>query len=182
MNSELIDSLTPDEAQIVLRNFLEVEGSAMQRLAAQAAGYGVIADFTLSSILPFFEWLVPQLKRIPIEPPGDIPEWIRKEHEKRHGWLEFDKSSKVLVFRAGYYLGESFARSVQGLTWGTGHPDYADKNAPVVVGFTDGQELPPLRVARVMLRRMLSEGGGVHVSKAINHWLSKAPGGATEIR
>ena len=175
MGWELLDSLTADEAQVVLRNFLDVESNAFREVLPLAAKDGISVDFSIASIVPMLVWIARQLKQVPIEPPPDIPDWIRRDHEKNCGWVEFDEPSKVLVFRAGYYLGESFVRNVQGLEWGVGHPDYSDKNTPVVTGFVKDEEMPAIRVARVMLSRTVRAGNDAHIGKAINHWLSKAP-------
>jgi|GEM_PF-2667643 len=176
MGWELLDSLTTEEAQIVLRNFLEVEEKAVREMVPAATRDGIKADFSIASIAPMLVWIAGQLKQVPIEPPSDIPDWIRKEHEKNCGWMEFDEPSKVLIFRAGYYLGEAFVRNLRGLAWGTGHPDYADKNRPVVTGFTAGMEMAATTIAENMMWRINRTKSDEHAKKAIAHWLSKAPG------
>ena len=175
MATEFFDKLTPQEARIVLQNFLDVEREAVKELVAAAGKDGVVADFSLGSLVPVFGWIARQLKEIPIQPPADIPEWIKKEHEKNVGWFEFDEPSKTMLLRAGYYLGETFVRGVKGLAWGTGNPDYIQKHMPVVIGFAGGQELPAQTVARNIAWHAMRTGSADRIKVAVEAWLSKAP-------
>ncbi|NNM88483.1 MAG: hypothetical protein HKL95_08185 [Phycisphaerae bacterium] len=175
MTTEFFDKLTLDEARIVLRNFLDVEGEAVKEMVAAAAKDGVVADFSLGSLVPVLGWVARHLKELPKQPPEDLPGWIKNEHEKRVGWFEFDEPSKTLLLRAGYYLGETFVRNVKGLTWSTGNPDYIGKNMPVVTGFAGGDQMLVRMVAENMAWRAMKTGSDGRIKSAIEAWLSKAP-------
>ncbi len=169
MDYEFFHSLTADEARTYSDRFLEVEQQALEEMKALAAKDGVNADYTLSTLAGVLKWMVKQVRidRFPV--PEEVPEWIRQAHSE--GLVEFDEDSKTVLLRAGYYLGECFAR-LPGLRWTTGDAEYMEKHMPVVAGFRGGQELPPLVVVDNMFTRIAGDGHPpTEIDSTIEVWL-----------
>jgi hypothetical protein len=60
------------------------------------------------------------------------------------------------------------------LRWALGHPDYLYRNMPVIAGFRDGDELPPLVVVEnVFTRILVDRADRATIDATINVWLAK---------
>ena len=79
------------------------------------------------------------------------------ERRNPFGAREIEETSKPIVLRAAYYLGECFAR-LPGHAWSTGNTEYMGSNMPVVTGFLHDDELPPLAVCDNLLPRAPGDG------------------------
>jgi hypothetical protein len=155
MDYEFFHALTAEEAQEFLDRFRQLEHAALQAMLPNAASDGVALNYSISSMVPALKWMMRQtrVQRVPV--PEDEPAWIREAHAS--GLIEFDESSKSMILRAAYYLGESFAR-LPGMRWTTGDVEYIEKNMPVVAGFQNDEELPPLVVVKNLFARILGNG------------------------
>lgn len=107
---------------------------------------------------------------------SSLPAWIRECDSYLSGLEEFDEPSKVLVLRASYYLGESFVRYSDKLSWATGNLDTAEQNMPVITGFSDELEMAPMLVTENLFLRILADGAPYEdINRAIESWLSDIP-------
>jgi len=96
-----------------------------------------------------------RLQTVPIEADQSVPEYIRNSDDYRDGLFEFSEDSKRLIVGAAYLIGNVFVRHYSKLSWGSGNPDYATGNMPVVRGFSSGDELAPLLVANNLFRKFV---------------------------
>jgi hypothetical protein len=105
-----------------------------------------------------------------------VPEWIRSSPPYRSDLFQFDDPSKDLVVQGGFYLGETFVRSFEPLSWTTGEAGLAQENMPVVGGFRDGDELPALLVVNNLFRRVLIDPGrSSDIEGTVEFWRSRVP-------
>jgi hypothetical protein len=168
------ESLSRDEGDLFLQNFLDEMRKAMPGFLASASAEGLTTDFSLDSLSPLFAWVSASLTIIPLEADPELPEWIRSSDTYADNLFDFDEPSKITVLRSAYYLGESFTRSYPSLTWAVGRRDTAPQQQPVVSGFQHTMEMPVLLVAENMLRRSHSDGpDGPGIVVAVRSWSSK---------
>jgi hypothetical protein len=170
MDFEFFERLTEDEADAYLKRYLEVEAREIQQTIAQAHSAGVAADFTIDSIPELFIWLKPSVRVRNVEPPPDLPEWVRDAQEQHGGFRDFDEESRARVLRASYYLGQSFVESFGRLTWSTGRRDRAEQQQPVVSGFRTDVDLPPLLVAENLFLMVNDPSFEDRVHLAVSTW------------
>jgi hypothetical protein len=169
------EKLSQDEARAFLERFLNLESSHIKETVKQCAAEGIIMDYSMKSIPPFLRWLLTKLKKIQKEPNRAVPKWLRNHEVYVKNLFDFDEPSGILVVRAGYYLGESFVRSHGSLRWGTGDIEIAHANMPVVTGFENGMEMPPVIVADNLLAT-LSPGHKwtIEIKECLEAWNSMA--------
>ena len=173
MNFAFFDCLTTTEAEDYLRQFLAEASRGFEELAQQARAVGVATDYSIESIAPFTLWVLPQLQTTPKPEDSSIPVWIRQTKEYRDGLYEFTESSRILVLRSAFYLGESFVRSFPQLRWGVGDADYIQKHMPVVEGFKHDLELAPIMVTENLYRRVICDRSTMpSIATAMEHWRS----------
>jgi hypothetical protein len=155
MNNDEFADLTIAEAREFLDFFVESGSQAIADLTPAAARDGIEFDYTLSSLPNALGWIAAKLQfhRIPI--PAETPEWLKASIPP--DIAEFDDPSKMLMAHASYYLGECFAR-LPGMHWTTGDPEYMEKHMPVVTGFSDGVNLPPLVVVKTLMSKVVGDG------------------------
>lgn len=170
------ETLTKEEARKVLGNFLELESKAVHDMLSTASAEGIDGGFSVGSVVPVLEWVVAKLNTVPKEPDETLPWWIRECDSYVEGLFEFDRPSEVLVLRAAYYMGESFVRNFELLSWSTGNPETVEHNMPVVIGFQDGMEMAPVMIVRNLTRRILSgRGAGEDIKHVVDKWVSFVP-------
>ena len=175
MDYAFFESLSIEEAQQFLSRFLETEGRAARDLVLSARQAGLSADFQLGSLVPMLSWIVGEIRTIPVEPDNSLPEWIRGSDSYIHNLFDFDDLSKVLVLRGAYYLGETFIRSCQGLSWTIGNSETAFGNMPVVHGFLGGLEMAPMVILENTFGRILSgRGSKADLEEMVSYWASRA--------
>jgi hypothetical protein len=120
------------------------------------------------------KWLLSMVRTVDRAEDKALPDWIRSSQPYRSGPFDFDDPSKDLVLRGGFYLGESFVRSFEHLSWDTGEPGFIQENMPVVKGFKDGDELPPLLIVNNLFHRVLVDSGKLSdIERAVNYWSSR---------
>jgi hypothetical protein len=174
VNYGFFESLTPEEAQTYFERFLAVEREALEEMRPAAAARGLELDYSVSSLADVVKWMMEAAHVVRVPVPESEPWWIRQAHAD--GLIEFDDDTKTMILRAAYYLGECFARLPR-LHWTTGDLEYIQQKMPVIAGFQDGCELPPLVVAEVLFVRVVGRGLPVaQVNTTIDVWLKKCPG------
>ncbi len=173
MDFAFFESLSVEEAHIFLENYLRVEHQAVEELIAVARADGLNANFSIASIAPVLRWILDQVKTVPREPDETLPSWIRECDSYLQGLIDFDGPSKILVLRASYYLGESFVRHAEVLSWAIGNRKTALQNMPVVTGFQYKKELPPILIIENLFRKILARGAPYEkIEQSIDVWLS----------
>lgn len=173
MDYEFFESLTAAEAQAFLNAFRTSQEEAVARMTPAAANEGICLDFSLSSLADVLKWMIKSVHVHHVPVPEEEPWWIRQAHP--NGLVEFDDDSKTMLLRAGYYLGECFAR-LRGVHWAVGDVEYMQGNMPVIAGFRNADELPPLVVIENMFARIV--GGGeptTRIGATIEVWIGLCP-------
>ena len=174
MNYELFRALEPAEAQQFLVTYLEMGRSDAEEVAATAAEAGVVLDYSLSSVPEMLKWQLSMVRTVPREAESVLPGWIRSSPTYLRNLFDFDEPSRDFVLRGSYYLGESFVRQSSRLFWKIGEKGFAQENMPVVTGFSDEVELPPILVVNNLFRRILAGSGSLSdIDKAIKTWRSR---------
>jgi hypothetical protein len=113
---------------------------------------GGAADYSLASIEPVLGRIAERVEVEDVAPPDGAPAWVGEAMRgHRGGFRVVAASSRPLVLRAAFYLGQSFVISRDGLRWDIGRRDRAEVRQPVVAGFPAGDDLPVLTVAEAVL-------------------------------
>lgn len=176
MDYSFFESLSKKEAEIFLENYLSVESKAVAEMVAEAEKDGINADFSIQSTSYVLKWILDKVKTIPKETDSSFPAWIRECYSYVSGLVDFDEPSKVIVLRASYYLGESFVRYSDELSWATGNSDTAEQNMPVITGFKGQIEMATMLVTENLFLRILEDGAPTEdINRAIESWLSDIP-------
>jgi hypothetical protein len=176
MNFASFENLTVDEAREYLERFRSVGNEVLPDLISAAAADGVVADLSVASVEPVAEWIARQAVTIPLAPDPELPEWIRASDTYEANLFDFDESSKALILRLAFYLGESFTRAHRPLSWGVGRKDTAPQGQPVIAGFLHGMEMPVLLVAENFVARAAAGGPPAgEAARAVSTWESKVP-------
>ncbi len=177
MDFEAFQSMTNAEAVEYLSSLLATERPIVDDISKAAREKGVNFDYTLETLPECLKWLMRQMRMTAVPLPPDIPDWIRSTQPQ--GLSEFDDESKSLILRGGYYLGECFARR-PGLSWAIGNPKFMFCNMPVITGFQNDQELPPLLVFENLCARVLERNQPNSVfDSVIDNWRQSMNAGAS---
>jgi hypothetical protein len=175
MNRQLFKSLSPLEATELLEAFLHTGRSNCANMAAAADAEGVLVDYSVSSVPIVLRWLLSMVQTVGRPEDKALPDWIRSSRPYRSDLFDFDDPSKDLVLQGGFYLGESFVRSFERLSWDVGEPGFVQENMPVVKGFKHGDEMPALLVVNNLFRRVLVDPGRLSdIEKMVKFWSSRA--------
>ncbi len=173
MDYEYFQSLSKEAARDCLASLLDSQRQATPAMVAAAAHDGVSLDFSLSSLPDAMKWM---LKRVGVHRrqwDDAVPWWV--QHTDPKGFIDFNDDSLTTLLYAGYYLGECFSR-LPSLRWDIGSPDYMECNMPVVVGFRNALELPPLEVVENVFTRILGRGAPVtSIDSTLEVWLRDVP-------
>ena len=88
MNFELLDSMTPEEANAALDRFVGIEKLAIEAMRGLGCADGFL-HYGLESLAENLKWFLTQvrIKNVPI--PLTEPEWVREGHKK--GIQEFEE-------------------------------------------------------------------------------------------
>jgi hypothetical protein len=176
MNFKFFESLTKEEAQEYLEEFLHFGKNRGIEILKENIHFTVDIDFCIESASRIFEELIANLKTVPEEPDETLPIWIQNTPEYEKGLFDFDKPSKSIILAAAYYLGETFVRNFGQLSWATGNTDYAEGNMPVVTGFQFCKELAPILIIENLFSRVISDGGNTNsIEVAIQAWKGFVP-------
>jgi hypothetical protein len=176
MDFSFFESLSKQEAEAFLKNYLGVESKAVLEMIAAIEKDNILADFSIQSIPGVLKWLFDKIKTIPKQVDETLPKWIRECDSYLNGLFDFDEPSKVLILRASYYWGECFVRYSDILSWTIGNSETAEQNMPVVAGFVDEIEMAPLLIVENLFLRILADGAPYEdINRAIESWLSDIP-------
>lgn len=176
MDYDFFKNLSEIDATKFLNNFLDESKDGFQQTATKLQKDGIVVDYTIDSIIPVYNWVLEQLKTIPLEIDDSLPDWIKQSDDYLQGLFEFNEESAILTLRAAYYLGESFNRSSQELFWTTGDNESALKNMPVVNGFKYNLELAPLLVSENLFKRIIQDNSRLtDIKTALDSWLKNIP-------
>ena len=77
MNLQFFESLTREEAQKYLDDFLFFGRNRGQKLLEENLHFTTDLDFKIQSLSPILKTLLPVLRTIPRTPDGTLPLWIR---------------------------------------------------------------------------------------------------------
>jgi hypothetical protein len=110
-------------------------------MEAAARLAGIPLDYSVSSVPAVLKWLLGMVGTVGRAKDESLPDWIKSSQPYRSDLFDFDDLSKDLILQGGFYLGETFIQSFQGLSWDTGEPGFVQENMPVVKGFQDGDEM-----------------------------------------
>lgn len=175
MNRQLLRSLSPLDATELLEAFLHTGRSNSGNMAMAARVEGVLADYSASSVPGVLTCLLRMVRTVGRTEDKALPHWIRSSQPYRSDLFDFDDPSKDLVLQGGFYLGESFVRSFERLSWGTGERGLIQENMPVVKGFKDGDEMPAVLVVNNLFRRVLVDPERLSdIEGAVEYWSSRA--------
>jgi hypothetical protein len=173
MDYESFQAMSTDVAHAYLDRLLEVEREALTYASIGAKRSGVDFDYSLASLPRCLAWLVQDVHVNWVPLPDDVPDWMRSAHPR--GSSEFDDDSKSILLRTGYYLGECFAR-LPGFHWTVGDSEYMQMNMPVVTGFQNDRQLPPLVVVENLFLRIVADGAPLsEIDSTIAAWLRDVP-------
>jgi hypothetical protein len=121
-------------------------------------------------------WVSDHVKTIKPDRDEDVPAWIKEWDEYEANNFDFDDESRILLVRLAYYLGESFVREFEVLSWAVGAWDSAAAGQPVVSGFNHEIEMAVLMVAENFVRTILTgEGTEVRLNDSIAGWIELLP-------
>jgi hypothetical protein len=175
MNYQLFRSLNSLEATELLETFLHTGRSNAGDMEAAARLAGIPLDYSVSSVPAVLKWLLGMVGTVGRAKDESLPDWIKSSQPYRSDLFDFDDRSKDLILQGGFYLGETFIQSFQGLSWDTGEPGFVQENMPVVKGFQDGDEMPTLLVVNNLFRRGLVDRGRLRdIEGAVKFWSSRA--------
>ena len=171
MDWQFFGSLSETDAKVFLENFLSVESLEIKNLIETAQDEGVVADFSIESIAPMFRWGISKIETIRKDPDKSLPEWIRTSSSYLDNHFSFSESSKLIILRLAYYLGETFIRSFPPLMWAVGNRETAEQNMPVITGFKYGIEMAPILVSENMIGRIVADSGKINdINLMIESW------------
>lgn len=128
-----IYELSAEEAAEVLEAFLWEEAKVFKTLRIG----GIELDYTRRSVEQLFRYVV---------------------DEDRMGTYSKDDPFGFWVLRLAYYFGEAHRRVSNRLEWGTGDPEYAFANHPVIRGFAKQQEAEMIVICRNLLSAVALDG------------------------
>lgn len=174
MKFSFFEALSKEEAQEYLDEFLLFGGNRGMEIINQIIPFAVDIDFSLDSLKPILKTLLASVKTIPRAPDETLPEFIRNTEEYKKNLFEFNETSKSVVLAAAYYLGETFAKRYDHLSWAIGNTEFAQGNMPVVTGFRYKVEMAPILIIENLFGRVISEMSDEStIDVAIESWISK---------
>ena len=157
MKFSFFEALTDEEAKEYFDDFLDFGRGRAMKILSEKMHFTIDLDFQIDSISEVFISLLNEMNTIQRETDENLPDFIRSTESYKQNLFDFDESSKTIVLAGAFYLGETFVRSYESLSWGIGNREFAQGNMPVVKGFSQGMELAPILVAENMFRGMISQ-------------------------
>ncbi len=106
MDFSFFESLSKQEAESFLNNYLSVESKAFLGMIGLIEKDNIIVDFSIQSIPIILKWIFDKIKTIPMQIDETLPKWLIECDSYSKGLFDFDEPSKVLILRASYYLGD----------------------------------------------------------------------------
>jgi hypothetical protein len=176
MDYEFFESLSIEDAEKYLDNYLRVERDAVSKTLPEIEKDGITADFSIDSVVPVLKWFLKDIKTVKKKREEKLPDWIAVTMDNPDEYEEFDDNSGYLVLRASYYLGECFVRYSKKLEWSTGNIETAEQNMPVVTGFKYDIEMAPMLIIKnLFMRIVVRDAPYTDIDRAIKTWLSSVP-------
>jgi hypothetical protein len=176
MNFKFFESLTKEEAQKYLDDFLYFGKNRGVEILKENVHFTIEIDFSMESLSPIIKTLITIVKTVPRPPDETVPDWIRATEEYQKGLYDFDETSKSIVLAAAYYLGETFVKNYKQLSWAIGNTKYAQGNMPVITPFKYNMEMPPILIAENSFRKVISEmSDDASVNIALESWIGNIP-------
>ena len=176
MNFKFFESLIKKEAQEYLDEFLLFGKGRGIKILQENLHFTIDTDFNIESLSSILKALTPILKTTPCEPDLSLPEFIRNTDSYKKNLFDFDEQSKSIVLAAAYYLGETFVRTFEQLSWATGNTNYAEGNMPVVTTFKHNIEMAPILIAENMFGGVISGMRPINsIDTAIEGWKGDVP-------
>ena len=176
MDFEFFQSLSPQQGEQFVERYLTVECEGFRELIPAMVADGINVDFTVASVSEIFEWILVRLRTEEVLPDQNLEWWIRESDSYKQSLVEFDDPSAILVLRCSYYLGESFVRQFDLLSWALGDEETLLANMPVVKGFRHDLEMPSILVTENLFHRALAhENGAKKIEEGIQAWLKRSP-------
>jgi hypothetical protein len=148
-DKELFD-LKPEEAESLLREFLETE----QAFFLNFCPSGMNVDYSHKSVLHLFDCAICDVKASAITE------------------VEFDG---VWSLRVGFYFGEALRKTSKKLKWAVGSKNYAQENHPVLSGFNKRVEAPMIMISHNVISAVVFDKENVDRAKnVVNTWFDLA--------
>jgi hypothetical protein len=167
MRFDLFEAMSIDEATNVLDELVNRGPSILREEHIE------YENVRLSALASVLLKIGSRLETFPIAADTTVPEFVRNTEDYREGLFEFTEESKRLIIGAAYLIGHCFVREYSTLEWGTGKPEYATGNMPVIRGFASGEELAPLLVANNLFRRSLKNRATTKIFETfVERWAS----------
>lgn len=117
MKFSFFEALTEEEAKRYLDDFLEFGENHGIQLLEKTVHFTVDLDFSLQSLSTVLRTLVPVLKTTPRELDLSLPDFIRNTDSYKKNLFDFDETSKPVVLAVAYYLGKTFSKNFEQLSW-----------------------------------------------------------------
>lgn len=172
MNLKMFYDMSTDEATRLLHDFLVSESREFEAVRDAMSHDGLNIGLSLETIPPTIAWLAMRLevKQLP-DDDQVTPRWLRESEVFKKNHFALSDDTAPLVFVGGYYIGQAFCARYPFLKWSIGHPDYACKNMPVVVGFAREMEMSPLLISETQMRGILvGASSSATVARAVEFW------------
>ncbi len=158
MKPKPFHELSNQEANCFLEEFLESESKVLAEIIESWAINGRELSLVRDNIVPYF------LEYDPIVRPkfrdwGDhLPEEMKSLPEHAKGESYFEEDARICLLRMGYFFGECLRNESNKLHWAVGESKYAYAGMPVIVGFVNGLECPPIQICENTIRKIEKNG------------------------
>jgi hypothetical protein len=85
MDFDFFHNLSRSNAEKYLANFLNESAKGFSSIKPEMEANGIIADCTIESLLPVFNWIIVKLKSSPENEDVSLPIWIRETESYKKG-------------------------------------------------------------------------------------------------
>ena len=165
MNYTVFEQMTLSEANEFLETFLAMGMEKFAKIRKELSTKDANFNFEITSISQVFEANLKNLKR------GEAPDYPKTE-QFLPSITEFDQKSSASIFACAFFLGESFNRLFESVSWKIGNGDTAFRNMPVIRGFTFEHELAPLVVAENIAFAVMRNETTSRIDEIVDYWIS----------
>jgi len=172
MNFIYFENLSLRDADLFLNNFLEEESKGFNKIIPDLIKNGITVDYSYESIKPIIISEIKKIKTTKEKQDECLPSWITETESYRKGLYSFDETSKILILRISYYLGQCFVKNNKTLSWNIGNSATAEKNMPVIKGFKKKMELAPIMICENLFCRLIEGTDSSTIDTVISTWRS----------
>ena len=155
-------------------NFLRIEAEVLQNEMQTWKSGGKTLELKPDFIEPYFEELMTSVRIDYIDWPNGVEEYLKNSPEHSRGHALFNKQTKVNLLRMAYFFGECLRFESKTLNWQLGKSGFAFESMPVIGGFSDNTECPPIAICETIIRKICR---GTHdvsqFTKIYNIWKEK---------